>query len=68
MGVDANFDPVKICHPTVEKNLMGETTHITGCPNNVQGEFSMIMIDIKMLNHFAIINKKDDLTKSQCAK
>ena len=42
-------------------------THVTGCPTNVQDEFSMVSIDIRMLNHFGTIDRKVDLTKSQCA-
>ena len=59
---------VKIYHPKVERDFQGDPTHIAGCPTNVQGEFSMVSIDIKMLDHFPIIDNKDDLTKSQCAK
>ena len=47
MGVDANFILVKICHPTVKRNLQGDPIHITGCLTNVQVEFSMASIDIK---------------------
>ena len=68
MGVDAHFDLVKIHFPTVECDPTGDPMHITGCPTNVQGEFSMIMINIKTLNHFTIIDTKGDLQQSQCAK
>ena len=68
MGVDKNFSLVKIYNFTVKHDLQGDSTHITGCSVNFQGEFSMVSINIKMLDHFGNIGKKVNLTESQCAE
>ena len=68
MGVSTNFSLVRIFHPTVEHNLQGDANHITTCSTNVQGGVSMVSIDIKMLNIFIIVDKKDDLAELQCAE
>ena len=58
----------QIDHPTVDGRLQRDPTHIPGYSINVQGELSMVGIEIKMLNHFSIIHRKDDLPKSPCAE
>ena len=67
MGVNTNHSLVKIYHSTVQCNLQGDPTHIISCPTNVQGKFSMVGIDIKMLDHFGIIDKEVGLPNSQRA-
>ena len=63
-GVDVDYTTVKIHHHAVQHSPQGDPTHITHCPTNTQGEFSMVSIDIKVLDHFRIIDKKVDLHES----